>query len=66
MNIVFRKRIVRDHFQIGGEGTILVRYPLPTDRHFTQEEIDSIAYELYKEEYGHPFTEDDGVYYMLE
>jgi hypothetical protein len=66
MTIVFRKRIVRDHFQLGGEGHVIVRYPLPVERHFTETEIASIASQLYQEEYGHSFRDDEGVYYTLE
>ncbi len=42
------------------------RYQLNYEREFSQDVIEAIAALLYKNDYGHPFTEDDGVYWTFE
>ena len=67
MEIVFRKRITGDHFQLGGEGHVLNRYKLAgVKRRFAKAEIAVIAALLYQNDYEHPFTDDEGVYWTLE
>ena len=66
MEIVFRKQVARSPFRLDTEAHVLNRYKLSVKRQFTQAEIASIAAQLFEDDYGHPFTDDEGVYWTLE
>jgi len=66
IEIVFRKQIGLDHVQSDNEGQVLNRYRVMLKRQFTKAEIALVAAKLFKDDYGHSFMEDEGVYWTLE
>ena len=66
MEIVFRKPIRQSNSAAEPRDQVINRYRLDYKREFSQDVIEAIAALLYKNDYGHPFTEDDGVYWTLE
>lgn len=66
IQIVFRKQIGMNRAQLRNEYQVLNRYKVTVKQEVTKSEIASIAADLYKGDYGHPFTEGKGVYWTLE
>ena len=66
MEIVFRKQIGLRNSAAEPRHHVINRYQLNFKREFSQDELEAIAALLYKNDYGHPFTEDEGVYWTLE